>query len=338
MLSNNPNLSTSSLNEKIWNCESIDSLKEEILPLIISQQEQWKAKIQDIISVNGYSKSSFANICGVSRITVNNWCNGTIPKSRETFIKIGMAANYDRTELNFFLTRFGHYPQLYSKCLEDCICIYVLEKYRGINAIERYDYILNNIKSNLTQTPSGKEDALGTETMDKKLLSIQDDAELQSFIIENSGSFSKAYQKLYAGIKANILTNLTDANCNVTEFANQQNWSASLRKCVSAIYQHKWYPTRNKIISLGLHLNMDHDQVDTMLKNAHMEPLYSYNLFEAVIIFILEYASITDITNRESDDYDTENLIHFAYSIMQQLEYPEINSFITELSCDEAIL
>ena len=111
-----------------------------------------------------------------------------------------------------------------------------------------------------------------------------------------------------------------------------QGWSSSLRQCVSAIRQNKWYPTRNKIISLGLHLSMDHEQVDKMLELAHMEPLYAKNIFESVIIFILDTASLNNIFDTESDEFDPDELCKYARKILSELDYPEMDTFISELA------
>ena len=129
----------------------------------------------------------------------------------------------------------------------------------------------------------------------------------------------------------------TDGRCpgsgagSVFEMAQVQGWSSSLRQCVSAIRQNKWYPTRNKIISLGLHLSMDQEQIDEMLVLAHMEPLCVKNIFESVIIFILENASLNNILDMNSDDYDPDELCNYARKILSKLEISEVEEFISEL-------
>lgn len=119
------------IKDEISRCEDINELREQIFPMIRTQQEQWTGKINAIIKESGYTKSKFAELCGVSRVTINKWCNGSIPKNRETFLRIGMAAGYGREKMNQLLQRFGRYPELYAKSLEDCVCIYVLDKYSG---------------------------------------------------------------------------------------------------------------------------------------------------------------------------------------------------------------
>ena len=80
------------IKDEISRCEDLDELKEKIFPLLRSQQEQWAHKVSEIISENDYTKSKFAEVCGVSRVSLDKWCKGSIPKNRETFLRLGMAA------------------------------------------------------------------------------------------------------------------------------------------------------------------------------------------------------------------------------------------------------
>ena len=114
------------IREEIGRCEDLDELKARIFPLLQSQHELWMQKMQEILAESGLTKSAFAKRCRVSRVSVDKWCKGAIPKNRETFLRIGMAAEYDLEKMNQLLRRYGQYPELYSKSLEDCVCIYVL--------------------------------------------------------------------------------------------------------------------------------------------------------------------------------------------------------------------
>ena len=108
-------------------------------------------KINQIITDSGLTKSIFAVVCGVSRVSVNKWCKGAIPKNRETFLRIGMVAGYDLERMNQLLRRYGQYPALYSKSLEDCVCIFVLERKYGLETLEKYNYILDKNKANIVR-------------------------------------------------------------------------------------------------------------------------------------------------------------------------------------------
>lgn len=327
---NNNRIETVYIKEEISKCEDIDELRERIFPMISSLQEQWKEKINEIIEVSGLTKSRFAEICEVSRVAVNKWCNGSIPKNRETFLRIGMAAGYGREKMDQLLQRYGQYPALYAKSLEDCVCIFVLEKYPSYETINRYNYILGRIKANIIRSDEEGED-IGTELFDEKLSDVKDENELETFITDNSAMFATTYHKFYSYVKMQIMANYSDFGGSVFELAEGQGWSSSLRQCVSAIRQNKWYPTRNKIISLGIHLSMDHEQIDEMLELAHMEPLCAKNIFESVIMFILEDASLNNMLDTESEEYDPDELCRYAREILEELNLPEVESFISEL-------
>ena len=289
-------------------------------------------KMLEILAESGLTKSAFAKRCRVSRVSVDKWCKGAIPKNRETFLRIGMAAEYDLEKMNQLLRRYGQYPELYSKSLEDCVCIYVLnhrfemdgsgngasEKCGESYGLTAYDYILSQIKDNMTADT------------DMEIPDINADA-LTQFIYDNIATFSSAYQKFYAYVKMYVTINYQRYSSSVANLAEGQGWSSSLRQCVSAIRQNKWYPTRNKIISLGLHLSMDHEQIDEMLTLAHMEPLCAKNLFESVILFILDDAELNNMLDTESEEFDPDELCRYARKVLLELDLPEIDAFLAEL-------
>ena len=328
----NNNLKTVSIREEITKCEDLDELKESIFPLIKTQKEQWAKKINDILVQNGYTKTQMAQLCGVSRVSVDKWCKGSVPKNRETFLRIGMAAHYGLEDMNLLLQRYGRYPALYSKSLEDCICIFVLQQNYGQEALEKYQYILNTVKTKIIREEDSEAQNVSTDKFDEKLSQVQSEDELERFITENIAMFSFAYHKFYAYVKMCIQANYQGYAGSVFELAEGQGWSSSLRQCVSAIRQNKWYPTRNKIISLGLHLSMDHDQINEMLELAHMEPLCAKNIFESVVMFVLEDASLNNLLDAEADEYDPDALCRYAKETLSELDLPEIDSFISELA------
>lgn len=324
------NIDTEYIREEIGKCEDIEELKEKIFPLIKDQQEQWVYKINEIVKNNGYTQARFGELCGVSRITVNKWLNGiAIPRNRETFIRIGMAAKYNVEEMNAFLQRYGRYPALYSKSLEDCVCKYVLSHNYGEESNEKYKYILSKIKDTIIRDENDVVENVSTEKFDEKLSEIKSEEELEQFITKNIAMFSYRYHKFYAYVKQCIEINCPPEITTVHEMSLAQGWTAALRNCVSEIRQKKWYPTRNKIISLGLHLSMDHEQIDKMLELAYMEPLCGKNIFESIIMFILDDASLNNILDADSDP---DGLCKYAKEVLEKFDIPYVASFISEIA------
>lgn len=324
-------LETNFIRDEIERCEDIGQLKSEILPMIRTQQEQWASKVNAIIVEKGFTKSKFAELCQVSRVSVDKWCKGSIPKNRETFLRIGMAAGYDLERMNQFLQRYGQYPALYSKSLEDCVCIFVINHHFGEDTIKKYYYILNKIKENIIRADTKELSDICTIAFDEKLSEVQSEDMLEQFINENVSAFASTYHRFYAYVKMYIMSNYQLGASSVNNMAEGQGWSSSLRQCVSAIRQDKWYPTRNKIISLGLHLSMDHEQIDEMLQLAHMEPLCAKNIFESVIMFILDDASLNNMLDMSSEEFDPDELCRYAREVLSELDLPEVDAFISEL-------
>lgn len=323
------------IKDAIGKCVDIDDLREEIFPLLRTQKEMWADEINRIIEESPFNRTEFARHCGVSRMALNKWCNGiNLPGSRETFLRIGVAAGYNREKMDLLLQRYGRYPALYSKSLEDCVCIFVIEHDYGLEASEKYQYILNRIKENIIRDDSVEvTENISTVKFDEKLAAVQDEDELERFITENISMFANAYHKFYSYVRMNIQTNYMDPlkAHSIHEMAEIQDLSSSTKQCIYAIWQKKWYPTRNKIISLGLHLSMDHEQIDEMLELAHMEPLCARNIFESVIMFILEDASLKNMLDSTSKNYDQDALCNYAREVLSRLKLPEIDSFLSEL-------
>lgn len=205
----------------------------------------------------------------------------------------------------------------------------VLSQKNITNKIEQYNSILNSIKLNIIHDKEEEAENISTSKFDIKLSKVKSEEELENFIESNIALFSIAFNKFYSYALANIMANSAGS---VNELSYGQGWSSSLIKAVSAIRQKKWYPTRNKIISLGLHLTMDHEQIDEMLSLAHMEPLCAKNVFESAIIFILDDASLNNLMDKGGENYDPDDLCRYAKKVLGKLNNNEIDLFISEIS------
>ena len=205
------------------------------------------------------------------------------------------------------------------------------EKRGEAYGLTAYDYILSQIKENMAADADMEIPDINTAQFAERLSQVEDADALTQFIYDNIATFSSAYQKFYAYVKMYVTINYQRYSSSVANLAEGQGWSSSLRQCVSAIRQNKWYPTRNKIISLGLHLSMDHEQIDEMLTLAHMEPLCAKNLFESVILFILDDAELNNMLDTESEEFDPDELCRYARKVLLELDLPEIDAFLAEL-------
>lgn len=313
--------------------ESLEEYKK-LLVSIADQKKNWIQIIKQIVTDNGYSASEFGKICGVSRQAAQKWMNGAVPKKRETFIRIGFAAHYNLEQMNYFLQRYGRCNKLYPKCLEDSVYIFVLNSDTIEHTYQSCQSIIDLLKVELTTTEEDNQnESFETIALLESLSSLSTLPEMLAFVAENTSVYRDQYSKLYAYVEDFIQRNLLSDGIeedSVYNLANSQQWSSSLRHCVSEISQKKWYPDRNKIISLGIHLNMDVDQINKMLELAQMEELCAKNPFENAIIYALENAQLEDVIYTDG----TDTLCVYVRRVLESLDYSGVDFFMDELPED----
>lgn len=313
--------------------ESLEEYKK-LLVSIADQKKNWIQIIKQIVSDNGYSASEFGKVCGVSRQAAQKWMNGAVPKKRETFIRIGFAAHYNLEQMNYFLQRYGRCNKLYPKCLEDSVYIFVLNSDTIEHTYQSCQSIIDLLKVELTTTEEDNQnESYETIALLESLSSLSTLPEMLAFVAENTSVYRDQYSKLYTYVEDFIQRNLLSDGIeedSVYNLANSQQWSSSLRHCVSEISQKKWYPDRNKIISLGIHLNMDVDQINKMLELAQMEELCAKNPFENAIIYALENAQLEDVIYTDG----TDTLCVYVRRVLESLDYSGVDFFMDELPED----
>lgn len=318
------------------NCDNEEDLKRNILEHIKSQRESWCEKINSIMSENQYTKSEMANLCCVSRVAVTKWCKGALPQNRDMFIRIGFAAHYDLEEMNEFLKRYGRYPELYAKSLEDTVCIFLLNSKKIEHSYEKYEEILQMFARQMKMIEKDKCNENGhyeTSGSLKKIMDIESLQELKEFIDSNIAMYQTGYQKFYSYVEAfiqlnNINSGFDNKNVNnVYQLAESQEWSSSLRQCVYAIYKRKWFPLRRKVITLGILLNMNLNEINDMLQLAHMEPLYAKNPIECVIIYALTEAELEEMIYCDA----LKELADYIKNLLEVLEIPEAMLYLEDL-------
>ena len=321
------------------NCDDIRQLKQEILPLLYDQKLSWIKKIEDIL--NACPCKNLASLCNVSETTVRKWKKGALPHSRTMYIRIGFAAGYSLDEMNLFLRRYGKYPQLYIKSLEDSVCMFVLKSEYLEHSYATYLQILNTIKfavQEKTTTESVNSEIYTTAKLMQNFSALEHTNDLIAFISKNSAIFTKAYSRLYNYIVAFLEINLENQyringdgrKTSFHEMAIESNWSSSLRHCIYEIKNRRWFPFRQKLISLGLHLNMDTDQINQMLQYAQMEQLYVQNPIEAAIMWAIDEMKVSSIEDAIIQDGSSE-LCNYVRYVLNELDLSDNEFFLNEL-------
>lgn len=321
---------TGAIFDMVTRCEDLDSFNSEILSILQDQRNAWQGKINQILREKGYTTRKMAQLCQVSETAVRKWRNGALPQSREMYIRIGFVAGYDVDQMNGFLQRYGRCPQLYVKSLEDSICMFVLRSSALPHTYETYQNVLEAVKKELQQVSDTDAGVCSTTQLSDYFSSISSREEMVEFIKQNAASYRAAYERLYGYIQVYLRYNLTDGQQEQASFhsmATESRWSSSLRHCISEIRNKRWFPLRHKVISLGLHLNMDVDGINDMLRLAQMEDLCAKNPVEATVIYAVEDAKLNDLIfcNGSND------LCQYVKKIFQQLELTDSECLIDDL-------
>lgn len=307
-------------------CGDIEELKEQLLPLLQSQRASWAEKIEQILSEKNFTCRELAELCKVSEPAVRKWRKGSLPQSRDMYIRIGFAAGYNLDGMNAFLKRYGKCPQLYVKSLEDSVCMLVLQSESLAHTYEAYLDILNLVRREIQGTAADERQAFTTAHLSEYFSSVRTTEEMIEFAKANAPSYRQAYFRLYGYIIAFIQLNIQKETEDVKDnrkgsfhaMAEESGWSSSLRHCVSKIRSKKWFPLRHKVISLGLHLNMDTEEINRMLEYAQMEPLYAKNPIEAAIIWAVEEAKLSTLEDEIIPD-GSSDLCDFVKDVLMQL-------------------
>lgn len=325
---------TQIIEKDLDNCEDLEDFVGTVIPKLRSWRTMWQSKMEQILEETGYSCRQLAQLCRVSEPAVRKWRAGALPQSRDMYIRIGFAAGYDLARMNSFLKRYGRCPQLYAKSMEDSVCIFVLNSQTIPHTYASYLDILGCVRQELETNSGLMGEVYPTVQLDRRLNSIVSETEMLEFARENAGSYRDAYRRLYNYILLYLDLNLQsigdDSTASFHAMAQESQWSSSLRHCVSQIRNRRWFPLRQKIISLGVHLNMDVDCINEMLEKAQMEPLYVKNPVEAAVKFAIEDAKIMSEEDAIIPD-GSDGLCRYVKNVLQQIDLAEAMSLIDDL-------
>ena len=324
--------STERLKDMAESCGGIEEF-EQIAKILQAERPFWQAQIEQIIRENHYTKA--ANLCGVSGPAVSKWCNGSLPSSRDDFIRIGFAAHYNLDEMNRFLQRYGKYPALYPKSLEDSVYIFVLNSDVYPHTYAFCQETISRISSKMGKISPSTVQICETDVLNEGLMSLTSIEQLETFISENAASYKNAYEKFYKQVIAILIDNTMTVNIaeaghhlSINNLAVIQGWTSSMRQCVSAIRKKSWFPLRRKVIALGIHLNLTVAQIDNLLSLAHMETLCGKNPVESAIIFAITEAELNEITKGKEGML----LYEYVYRVLTKLEISDAESLLNDLS------
>lgn len=319
--------------DAISRCEDIDDLHE----LIDKHSDyfvNWKQFINYLLDSCGYTYTEFARLCGMSRNTIVAWCeNGQVPRSRDQFIRVGFAVKMDLDNMNDFLQRYGKYPRLNAKNIDDAVTIFSIQNdlsYAQTTELKRhFSGVLNNILKRRKFNKNRYESYFSTEKLESELLSLNTIIQFEAFVEQNTDAFAGSYVKLIDFIDSYIALNTADENgargtlnSFLSRFVNHPHIVSNFNTMVSKLRCYGIIPSRISLIALGIHMGMTAEHMNIMLTLSGMEPLCARDKLESLIIFAAENAVI------QNPNIELSN----ALILRQFTKNPDVKS-----KCDEIV-
>ena len=232
--------------------------------------------------------------CNVDKATASKWLH-TPPTKRNYVLVIALIMNLDIEDSNHLLKRYAHFQELFPKDPDDIIWIFMIQhrslfNERYLLEFERLHYSVQRKLQQLLFKHGQKEPAdhihATTETMSAETYHICSETKLVSYICAHRDDLADRNQRLIAFLDHWL-------NGQSLYHALSGKPVQHLNKHISEIRNGKTLPKRDKLIMLGLALDMPVDTADEMLKTAGFEPMCPKDQLEANIIYQLNQLELS---------------------------------------------
>lgn len=339
------NESTYSWQNRVEVTEDLDDLRA-LLAQMASQTQDWQSFLRNEKDSRGLTSGIIAARCGVSRQAIEKYINhGTMPKTREGFIALGLALQMELARINHMLQRYGHYPRLYPRNVFDAICIYVCGRISGGRAGEeeqaapltRVRALQAELDRQLAAMPPPVAGVAGenvpTEVIGRHIQESGMDADFITYILSRPQLFfAPSYRLLNQYITWLVSADIIDPadpdkRTNTHQMIEYGILNRSFERILSDLRAKDVAPRRQKLLALGVSLGLTVEMLNRMLALARMEPLYAKNRVEMVLLYTIRSAHLNDPTL----EYD------LAYRLVK-LAGDDANALLEDRRAADAIL
>lgn len=293
--------------------ESIEDIRV-LLQQLTQRQAGWSSFLRAEMESRGLTTAALARRTGVTRQGVERWKNeGVEPGTRLAYLKLGMALEMNADQLDFMLQRYGRFPKLYAKNLDDALCLFALNARQTHSpACEPYrEYPYGHVEA--LKRKLHEQLALWEQTgllaihsptplIQRGLVQYSSDDDFLLFVRENKAVFlTPSYWQLEKMIESFIRIQHIDAhdasgNVTIHGLISAGMLNASLERLCLNLRAQNTVPSRLRLIAMGLSFNMTSEMIDQMLTLAGMEPLYARDRVELVLLYSLQVAHLFDPT------------------------------------------
>lgn len=224
----------------------------------------------------GLSSSALSRRCDLTHTTVDKWCAGSAkPNSKEKMKTLGMALEMDEQTLNTFLLR-NCYPALYIKNPLDCAAKLLLRQRggRADNTAMYQEIVLRLCLSGRFSGAVGRLQRTGPMSDEFRAAIAQNNVE--SWFEQHQQDFCADGSSLRLNTEINDYLRLYIGDANVHELVQTGQLPLPLKNTFYEMQAGKAVNIRGlreKLIALGLIVNMTEEEIDFLLSYAGFRPL-----------------------------------------------------------------
>lgn len=266
------------------------------------RMKKWKQELKDLNDSTGISFEYVCKYMGQDNTGLPGFYR-KVPKTKETYIGIGMAYKVPLKTINRWLMKYGGKKKLYIKdALNDLIWIYLInsnytDESREINYYSKFNecrQLIEDVMIKMSADDTAEEaDTVEMNNSAENILFDENYINLKKFIKENIGAFKSAYVK-----PKNFLNTYIDNILNVKNENKPKgrNWTLNTLRgylddsMINYITSGIKYVPKNKRthISIALALGMTIDDIDRYLEMLGYDYLDGTYLEEGLLINLLE--------------------------------------------------
>ncbi|MBR7148262.1 MAG: hypothetical protein IKD13_05475 [Firmicutes bacterium] len=294
---------TVTIEREAGNCSDSSDLRE-LLACYDDAYVRWHQYINRLVTESGLSYRQLSERSGLSKTTIRDWCaRGSLPRRRESLIRLGFGLGMDRFQINRLLMYGGGFHGLYPRDVMDAACIFVLNQKKCIaeegrnerETLDTFDYnMARELYRDVVETTDENDGGMMTTQMAMdRLLTVetrQDFFDFMGQLNSNSQGRSQLLSFLteFINVRRTERSRQEDGPVSFHRLAESWGEDGELEKVMSCLKNHGMVPRRDQLITLGLRLGMNLSELNQILSYAGMEGLYARDKLECVLIYALQ--------------------------------------------------
>ena len=293
---------TIKMEKDIASCEDMEEFKL-LMQEDAAMNRAWAAYVKEHVTPLrddlDLTDKKLAEGCGIKSLTTVGGFKRVIPSQREYVIMIAMMLKMSVAQTDDLLVKGAKLHKLYSRNPKEAIWIYLLEKggsdvpaalfdaYWDVY-LEESERCKGNVPQRYAKGTVAVFNEIKSDARKAKAASIvkaSSDAVYREMVHRHIQEYGNGYWRLEEFIDRKFEAFRTSPN---QMWENHTKFKSAYYDRMQALREDRKLPERMFLVALGIHLELDKEDINKMLELAGMAPLYAKDRLEGAVIFLLE--------------------------------------------------